>query len=445
MKYTQIKPSQSSDIPAPIAGILNTFLDSNDNLLKTIDINGNVKLLMDTNLTPSLQHSTDAGNSTKDKIIVGGIMLSSTQLYLDNHDADLVLAANNTYRLPMSSASSYYPVGIVKSSWDLNVTIKSNDLTAQIDYTNPAKLMINWGDGTSDIITSGYNTNHIYATAGDYVIKISGSLTGARNSYITLSNLASKLIRTTVIKGIFGLTSFDSIFYQCTSLQNIPNGVLDWYSKEVTSLMNTFCNCKSLTVIPNGLLDNLINLTYITATFAFCGSLTSLPVDLFKYNINVTNFDYAFYNCVGLTTLPGDLFKYNINVTDYPCTFINCNSLTVIPDNLFSNNIKVTNFYATFQLCTGLTTLPNTLFKNNILVNTFQYAFRNCIGLVSIPINLFDSNVNATNFNFTFIQCYRLVSSVPTIWLNLPNSYGWACFNGDTQISNYNDIPANWK
>ena len=120
------------------------------------------------------------------------------------------------------------------------------------------------------------------------------------------------------------------------------------------------------------------DLNSLEKIFYECTSLQSIPESLFAHNPNVTNFTYAFYGCSALTTIPENLFANCPKVTDFSCTFWGCSALTTIPENLFANCPKVTSFSYVFAGCSTLTTIPENLFANCPKVTDFSYAFYNC-------------------------------------------------------------------
>ena len=116
---------------------------------------------------------------------------------------------------------------------------------------------------------------------------------------------------------------------------------------------------------------------------------------MFRYNTKVTTFGSAgpwcgiFINCKNLKDVPEDIFKYNTEVTDFSLTFFGCNNLAKIPD--LSNNTKVIITQEMFAGCSNLTGKA--------------YPFWN--------------NTMITSHSKTFIFC--------------------------TKLSNYSEIPADWK
>ena len=395
MKYLQIIPSAAVLVPIPNIGSLNTFLDVNDYVLKTVDSNGAISLLIDSNLTSDLQQTSDSNANTTEKITVDNLKLTDIKPFENNTSANLKISQNLTYRLPMQSVNSYHPVGIskLKTSWDLSVSMLDFDLNLQLDYEGLIHMVIDWGDGFSNTINSGYNISHDYASAGNYTIKIYGSfnpnyINNMQCNYLSLSNM---MYRLTAISPIYNVSGLRGI---------------------------SFSDCTSLTSLPIGLFSETPYISSFNSMFAYCGNLITLPADLFSYTPQCTNFDNAFQSCGSLLELPAGLFDKNVNAISFDWAFKDCAFLTTIPAGLFDKNVNATSFELTFSDCTSLTT---------------------------IPAGLFDYNPKGTRFGYTFMNDSNITSAVPTLWLTHPNTNHLQCFGGVTSASNYDDIPANWK
>ena len=286
-------------------------------------------------------------------------------------------------------------------SWELEVTTTSSsqNMTIQMDGSpvNPVNLRVDWGDGIEDttILTS---LTHTYASAGVYTMRIRGE---ASRIHFDNPDAQARLTRIlSVVKGIYGITSFENTFHNCTNLTG---------------------------EIPAGLFDNCPNVTTFKWVFRDCSGLTgSIPAGLFDKCPDALNFRSAFIRCSGLTgPIPAGLFDKNPNASDFLNTFQSCSGLTAIPDGLFNNNPNASNFMYTFQHCTGLTYVPSDLFDNTHNVITFQETFAHCTGITS---------------------------SVPELWvdtaakfpkLELPK-FAAGCFSNVPNASNWSVIPSMW-
>jgi surface protein len=148
-----------------------------------------------------------------------------------------------------------------------------SDFALPFISTGNYSCSVNWGDGSSNIITSWNdpNTRHAYATPSAYTITISsirGGLTGWRfnnggdrwklmgitkwgnlrlgtneGSYLYGSkNL--KLTGTTDVLDTQGTTNFDSAFRDCSSLTSV-SGINSWNVSQVTGMSAMFEGCVS--------------------------------------------------------------------------------------------------------------------------------------------------------------------------------------------------------
>lgn len=142
--------------------------------------------------------------------------------------------------------------------------------------------------------------------------------------------------------------------------------------------------------------------------------------------------------------------------------FLQCSSLTAIPAGLFDHCTAVTSFRACFEDCNSLRTIPEGLFDHCTAVMDFEACFENCIGLTAIPEELFDHCTEVKDFNLCFSFCRGLRGSTPytvvegkkiRLWERSPEN-GFAkpdssgvtyCFQGCSGLSDFAEIPNNWK
>ena len=385
---------------------------------------------------------------------------------------------------------------------DVDLQIADNKYIIQIEipndgvefYSNVQSFTgtIDWGDGTEPGM---YNSNisnpkHTDTKAGTYTITQKGKCTGldwykdyssnaihATAKYLKdivyigkdlginslnyafygCSNLMN--LRTGIFDNCTQVTSFGSTFSRCSSLTAIPAGLFDNCTL-VTSFSGTFNECSSLTAIPNGLFDKNTQVTSFSGTFNECYSLTAIPNGLFDSCTKVTNFEYTFYECSALTTIPL-IFGNCPKVTNFKYTFQGCKALTSIPTGLFDNCTNVTDFGFTFSGCSSLTTIPQGLFDKCTKVTIFYSTFSGCSSLTTIPTGLFDNCPNVTIFGYMFYECTALTGESPYTLINgqkvhlyerkdypdhftAPTSTS-DCFQNCTGLTDYAQIPADWK
>ena len=255
---------------------------------------------------------------------------------------------------------------------------------------------IDWGDGTRESYrktnTTATTYSHEYADAGEYVIKIGGYRTGGNSlSFANNLNLAKidgsvgAIFSTIKNKnGSVSNPSFSGLFSGCTNLTGTipPDLFRGIYGQPVSDMFNSLFNN-----------DSNLNGTIPENLF---GNIYGAPrTYLFKN---------TFRNCSGLTgNIPYGLFG-NVSgspgIGMYKATFANCSGLTGgIPENLFGNIRGFTGahwFYCTFFYCTGLTG------ESAKQDGKFLYE----------------------------------------IW---PNAAAGAMYRGATGLTDYADIPSNWK
>ena len=226
---------------------------------------------------------------------------------------------------------------------------------------------VNWGDGSSDTITS-YNqqeVTHTYTSAGQYEISIEGTLQGWQfnNAGDKLKMLDVKqwgvldLSTPTSFYGCTNLdasatdaptvssTSFSQIFRDCT---NFNGAIGNWDITTVTNLSSAFRDAVSFNKSLNNW--NTSNVTTLSTTFRGC---TSFDQDLNSWDTsNVENMSSCFRDC---TQFNGDIYSWDTtNVENMNSMLYNCD---LFDQSLAAWNIgNVSNFTNFMQNASGLST-----------------------------------------------------------------------------------------
>lgn len=294
--------------------------------------------------------------------------------------------------------------------------------------------------------------------------------------------------------------SFVLTFYQCTSLRTLPDGLFEVANPSIFE--NTFDECTALTELPEGLFRGCTGTQMFHRTFENCTGLTSLPANLFADCTNVTRFKGTFHGCSGLTSIPAGLFANNTKVTsfegemvpfegldyrEYKGLFGECTSLTTIPEQLFANcpdvtncsmaflgcsnlqsvpaklfahNPALTNLYKVFEECTSLTALPEGLLDANPKLSDIERMCYGCTALTTVPTNLFDNNRLLYECKQAFSSCTALQGESPYTEIDgkkyhlyerstNPTEFtspdGKFCFSGCKNLTDYQNIPEEWK
>jgi surface protein len=226
---------------------------------------------------------------------------------------------------------------------------------------------VNWGDGSSDTITS-YNqqeVTHTYSSAGQYEISIEGTIEGWK-----FNNAGDRLKMLDVKQwGVLDLSTH-SAFYGCTNLDasatdaptvsstsflrmfrdctNFDGAIGNWDVSTVTNLQECFYLATTFNKSLNSW--NVSNVTNLNSTFRECPSFDQ---DLNSWDTsNVENMYRTLYNC---RQFNGDIYSWDTtNVENMQQMFYNC--------DLFDQSLaawlipNVSNFTNFMQNASGLST-----------------------------------------------------------------------------------------
>jgi surface protein len=214
----------------------------------------------------------------------------------------------------------------------VDTTAPSATTTTTLPLAGTVNVRVDWGDGTGEIFTTTGNKTHVYAAAGQYRVRVQGSLTafGSTASQPELIGCRSfgRLGITSLFNGFrasvnltqvptrlpIGVTNFDGLFLGCTSFnQNIGmwdtsrvtnmNNLLAgatsfnqdigaWDTGALTTMQSTFSNATAFNQDIGGWdTSNLVSLN-----FAFNGA-TSFNQDIGAWNTSkFTNTTHMFFN-----------------------------------------------------------------------------------------------------------------------------------------------------
>lgn len=123
----------------------------------------------------------------------------------------------------------------------LTVTPTGNRVLTLRDFTEPIDCTVDWGDGTSDAVTSNTPVSHTYADGKARTLTITGKLGGFWNA-------AARAAGTTFVTSVDAIVSPSLVtlaetFRQCTSLAKLPATV------DAPALANcdrAFLDCRSI-------------------------------------------------------------------------------------------------------------------------------------------------------------------------------------------------------
>ncbi|MBQ7055856.1 MAG: hypothetical protein IJN91_02905 [Alphaproteobacteria bacterium] len=370
----------------------------------------------------------------------------------------------------LGATTNEYPSAPSDAVYDFYLTTTSNTDMFAMQISAAGEFYIDWGDGKSEWVTKSDTTNmtfgHKYASKGVYNIRLGGQAT----AYNTSTNTAAISFYIGPSSGV----PWKLIQTKIASIDGSLGAIFGTLADETQPrFYETFYGAHNMTgAIPENLFSGISGApaSYMFySTFYDCNGLTSIPSDLFagiSGNPASYMFDSTFYGCSGLTSIPSDLFAgISGNPADYMfhSTFYGCSGLTSIPSDLFAgiSGAPASNmFYGTFYDCSGLTgAIPDGLFGNLSgapASSMFYSTFSGCSKLTSIPENLF-GNISGTAkgvmFYRTFYNCTSLTGPsaringqyLYEIWPDATSSQVGSMYSGATGLSDYSNIPSNWK
>ncbi len=310
-------------------------------------------------------------------------------------------------------------------------------------YTEP--VIVDWGDGTSETMTSGAFPVHTYAEGIGDVFRVTvrnstghipemsfsndqnatvvhnltlavtsvdhfggwtgGATVGLANAFRNTANLQ---FCDPHISGVANSTSFSNVFSGSGISQ--PLHALNFeFCTQATYFSSCFNGCVNAIGSTPKLPESAIG---IISAFQGCvnldGEITPLPS-------SITAAGYAFYNCRNLT---GNYPSFPSATGSLAFAFYECNKLNgKIPD-----------------IADGVTSIQNTFYQNR--------------AASAFPDNIAASITDVRN---AFYNCQTLnvsTNAAPELWDtgDYPSiSQSSGCFYGLTNLSNYADIPSGWK
>ena len=224
------------------------------------------------------------------------------------------------------------------STWNTSNTSTGSSTATQIKLplvsTGTYNFVVDWGDGTTEETITTWNqaqTTHTYATAGTYIIRITGTITGwqfndtgdklkllsiqqwgtlrpGNNTAVFMGCANLKLDNVRGILNTTGMTSFYQLFHSCTSLVQV-NRINEWNTSSITNMVSTFDSCYLFN-------DNIGNwntfyVTDISGMFAFAGAFNNggSPDINNWYTANVINMSNTF-NAGGFNGPTGGFNQY---------------------------------------------------------------------------------------------------------------------------------------
>lgn len=254
------------------------------------------------------------------------------------------------------------------------------------------------------------------------------------------------------------VSSFVGAFRDCPRLKTVSEHLFD-YASEAVTFSGVFRNCESLVTIPEKLFSKCRSAEDFSIAFYECRSLSSIPDDLLSNCNNVKTVSFMFGR-TSIQSIPERLFSRCPEIEDFSSIFYECRNVRSIPESLFANNRKAKNMEGVFEN-TAIRYIPEHLFDNCPRVERFSNTFNDCGLLEKIPQRLFDNQRSVVDFTRTFGGCGSIWSESPYTIIggkkvhiyerkNHPDHfvtpvYNEGCFSCCWQMTDIEDVPAEWK
>ena len=243
--------------------------------------------------------------------------------------ADIVAASSDFADFQAKVAALQNPPVTTNAFVSVWATTAINETITIPTQAGTFNAVVDWGDGTTETITSSTGFTHVYTDIDDYTISITGTFP---NIYMNGSPSASKLKRVTNL-GTVGWTTLQSAFRSCSNLTDFTSGSTDTSAVSITNAM--FYQCFSLVNVNISSFD-ITGASNIGSMFTQCTSLVSIDVSSFDTS-SVTQMGNMFGACNALTSIVGveDWDVTGLNSTGSLTNFITGGSMTTAQyDNL---------------------------------------------------------------------------------------------------------------
>jgi surface protein len=356
----------------------------------------------------------------------------------------------------------------------------TNFVAVRFTTSNGAAYTIDWGDGnvesasSSSVINHNYDWNNVSSstiTSGGYrqaivtitppsgatfsLANISEKYTGVSglqaystgwlDMNINLPNLITgqrliigqaatrnALLERVNIQSWGNITSLDSLFLNCSALQEINSS--EWNLSNITTLAAMFFGCNSIKVIDASTWDTSL-VTSLTNTLRSCNSLIGIKCSGWDTGAVTTMANFAL-TCYSLQKI--DVSNWDVsNLSSFQNAFNSCSSLQELAIGNWQLT-NLTNAQAAFGSCFNLKDLKITSLSLPICTN-ISTLFENCYALQEIGSIDVSAATNATNL---CNNCNSL-KSADFIGINATTTFANCMLSGSELNSIYTALSAN--
>jgi surface protein len=441
----------------------------------------------------SMFNGASAFNQDLSALIIANLtdasnMLDGSALSTDNYNNLLIGWASQTtiqVEIPFGAANISYNSVSAKSAHDyltttqgwsitdggytgvvsspnilFTVDVSSSDLSITLPVTGSVNVTIDWNDGNSEPFSTN-NPSHTYATAGTYIISLSGTFTNL-NTNTGNSTYKNGLIDFAYNIQIPELTDLSTAFTNISTSFTISIAD-DTVTNNVTNMSVMFQDSKNF----NSLLTNL-NTSSVTNMFGMFSGASAFNQDVPFNTSSVTNMMNMFY---GASVFNQDLSAWNISSLTNAYTMLNGsalstdnynnlligwgNQLTILSGvafgaaNISYNSVsaKSAHDYLTATKSWSITdggytgyTPPNIIFTVDVSSSNLSITLP-VTGSVNVTIDWNDGNTepfSADNPSHTYATAGTYIISLSGTFTNLNSSINDAAYNNGLTDLSYN-------
>ena len=358
-------------------------------------------------------------------------------------------------------------------------TRKGNEFnTFTLPLTNhTTDIYVKTSDGQSFTISNYLDPKRIinFASAGVYTIELRGQCgwsfnnTGDCQKIVSISSFGTfkfnylyagfhgciNMTSIPIDASIYApnIVTIGSLFRECTNLKCAIPPTIFRLCINVTEANSCFNGAGFTGAVPSTLLCYMTKLKFIAAFFQGCTGLTgSIPDDVLWCLPDLENISYIFYNTRFSGSIPALLLRYASKLKYADSIFHFANQLTgTIPLEFLKYCpllISIKNMFVASVNLSGI--FPSDFFFYSPNLTDISGLLNGCrnfnISSFFMPTNIIPNITSFNNMMYTAYTVGKFTGTIQDIWTYAsPTATKVDAFKGQTDFTNYNYIPNEWK